>query len=88
MIRINYVNGSFDRVDKVSLKDVEQVGNAIIMASKEGWHYRGKPKDMARDATCHINKQLGFEIGVFFVILSNKVNAEGYTSEIVFQAVA
>lgn len=92
MIKVLYFSGSFVRADKVSSKDVGQVGNAIIMASNEGWPYRGKPEDMARDAICHINRQLGFEIGVFPVILSSKVIVDDqdkvYTSEIVFQTVA
>lgn len=36
MIKVLYFNGSFVRAEKGSSKDVEQVGNAIIMASNEG----------------------------------------------------
>ena len=90
MIKINYINGSFVRTDKVSSKDVEQVGNAIIMTCNEGWPFRGKPEDLARDALRHINKQLGFEIGLFPVILRSNSGMDKngeYTTEIVFQAV-
>jgi len=91
MIKINYVNGSFVRADKVSSKDVEQVGNAIIMASNEGWPFRGKPDDLARDALSRINEQLGYEIGLLPVILSRDggtdESGDYYTTEVVFQAV-
>lgn len=91
MIKISYLNGSYNRANKVDPENLGQVGNAIIMASNEGWPYRGKPEDMARDAICHINKQLGFEISVFPVILSSKTIVKDldkfYTTEIVFQAV-
>ena len=49
MFKVYYFNGSFVRADKESSKDVEQVGNAIIIASNEGWPYRGKPEDLAGD---------------------------------------
>ena len=91
MFKINHFNGSFVRVEKESSKDVEQVGNAIIMASNEGWPFRGKPKDFAREALDRVNEQLGFEIGLLPVILSsNGVSDESgdyYTTEVVFQAV-
>lgn len=90
MIKIYYVNGSFIRVEKESSKDVEQVGNAIIMASNEGWSFRGKPEDFARDALGRVNEQLGFEIGLLPVILSSNGGMDksgDYTSEVVFQAV-
>ena len=90
MYRVNYVNGSFVRVEKESSKDVEQVGNAIIMASNEGWLFRGKPEDFARDALGRVNEQLGFEIGLLpFILSSNGGLDEGgdYTTEVVFQAV-
>ena len=91
MIQVNYFNGSYSRANKVSPKDFGQVGNAIIMASNEGWPYQGKPDDMARDAVCHINGKLGFEIGAFPVVLDSKsgtdVEGKVYTTEVVFQAV-
>lgn len=90
MIKIYYVNGSFVRVEKESSKDVEQVGNAIILASNEGWPFGGKPEDFARDALGRINEQLGFEIGLLPVILSSNGGMDkngDYTTEVVFQAV-
>ncbi len=90
MIKINYVNGSFLRANKEISKDVEQVGNAIIMASNEGWPFRGKPEDLARDALGRINDQLGYEIGLLPVILSSNGGMDkngDYTTEVVFQAV-
>ena len=91
MIKELFFNGSFVRVEKDSSKDIEQMGNAIIMASNEGWSYRGKPEDMARDAIYHINGLLGYDIGLFPVLLSSKsgINDEGeeYTTEVIFQAV-
>lgn len=90
MIKIYYVNGSFARVEKKSSKDVEQVGNAIIMASNEGWPFRGKSEDFARDALGRINEQIGFEIGLLPVILNSNGGLDksgDYTTEVVFQAV-
>lgn len=40
MIQVNYFNGSYSRANKVSPKDFGQVGNAIIMASNEGWPFK------------------------------------------------
>lgn len=90
MFKIHYFNGSFVRADKESSKDVEQVGNAIILASNEGWPFRGKPEDLARDALGRINDQLGFEIGLLPVVLCSNggLDKKGdYTTEVVFQAV-
>ena len=90
MIKVHYFNGSFVRADMESSKDVEQVGNAIIMASNEGWPYRGKPEDLAGDALGRINEQLGYEIGLFPVMLSSNGGLDksgDYTTEVVFQAV-
>lgn len=90
MFKVLYFNGSFVRADMESSKDVEQVGNAIIMASNEGWPFRGKPEDLARDALGRVNEQLGFEIGLLPVILdsSSGTDSKGdYTVEVVFQAV-
>ena len=91
MIKVMYFNGSNNRANKISPRDFGQVGNAIIMASNEGWPYRGKPDDMSRDAICHINGQLGYEIGLFPVVLDSKsgIDDEGkvYTTEVIFQAV-
>ena len=90
MIKINYVNGSFVRADKVSSKDVEQVGNTIIMASNEGWPFRGKPDDFARDALDHLSKDYPLCMGLFLVILDSKSGTDNYghyTNEVLFQAV-
>lgn len=91
MIKIKFFNGSYSRANKVSPKDFGQVGNAIIMASNEGIPFRGKPEDMARDAICHINEGLGYEIGLFPIVLSCKegtdVECRFYTTEVVFQAI-
>ena len=91
MIKVLYFNGSYSRAYKVSPIDFGKVGNAIIMASNEGWPFRGKPEDMARDAICHINGQLGYEIGLFPVVLDSNggIDIEGnaYTTEVVFQVV-
>lgn len=90
MIKVNYFNGSFVRVEKESSKDFEQVSNAIIMASNEGWPFRGNPENFARDALGHINEQIGFEMGSFPVILSSSGGSDksgDYTTEVVFQAV-
>lgn len=90
MFKVHYFNGSFVRADKVSSKDVEQVGNAIIMASNEGWPFQGIPEELARDALGRINGQLGFDIGLLPVILSSSSETDrngDYTTEVVFQAV-
>jgi hypothetical protein len=90
MIKILFFNGSYNRTNRVSSKDL-QVGNTIIMASNEGRHFRGKPEDMARDAICHINEEIGYELGLFPVILSSKeetdVEGKFYTTKVVFQAI-
>ena len=90
MKKIKFINGSYNRANKVCPEDFGHAGSAIITARNEGWPFRGKPEDMAKDAIYHINKQLGFEIGLFPVILSSKMIVEGqdkvYTTEIVFQA--
>lgn len=90
MFKVHYFNGSFVRADKVSSKDVEQMGNAIIMASNEGLPFRGKPEDFAKDALGRINGQQGCEIGLFPVILNRDGGTDkngDYTTEVVFQAV-
>lgn len=91
MIKVMYFNGSYNRANNVSPKDIGQVGNAIIMASNEGSPYRGKPVDMARDAIRHINGQLSYYIGAFPVVLDSKSGTDNkgrvYTTEIVFQVV-
>lgn len=90
MIKVLYFNGSFVRAEKGSSKDVEQVGNAIIMSSNEGCPFRGKPEDFAKDALGRVNEQLGFEIGYLSVILSSNGGLDksgDYTTEVVFQAV-
>lgn len=90
MFKVYYFNGSFVRADKESSKDVEQVGNAIILASNEGWPFRSKPEDFARDALSCVNDQLGFEMGLFPVILSSNGGMDkngDYTTEVIFQAV-
>ncbi len=91
MIKISYLNGSYNRANRISPIDFGQVGNAIIIASNDGWPYQGKPEDLARNALFHINRQLGYEIGLFPVVLSSnsRTNVEGmvYTTEVVFQTV-
>ena len=91
MIKINYFNGSYSRANKVSPKDFGQVGKAIIMASNEGWPFPGEPNDMARDAICRVNQELGYKIGLFPVVLDSKggidVEGKAYTTEVIFQAV-
>ena len=79
------------RAEEESSKDVEQVGNAIIMASNEGWPYRGKPEDMARDALDHVNEQLGYEIGLLPIVQNWKSESDEdgvfFTTEVIFQSV-
>ena len=90
MYKVYYFNGSFVIDDKENLKDAVQVGNTIIMASSQREPFRGKPKEFAKNALGHINKQLGLEIGLFPVFLSSNGGSDtsgDYTTEVVFQAV-
>lgn len=90
MYKVYDFNGSFVIDDMENLKDAAQVGNAIIMVSNNGRPFRGKPKELAKDALGHINKQLGLEIGLFPVILRSSGGSDtsgDYTTEVVFQAV-
>ena len=92
MIKALYFNGSFYRAENLSPKEVGTGENAVIMAKNEGWPYRGKPEDMARDAIRHINDELGYEIGMIPVIIYPKqkiIDDQGNLGieEVVFQVI-
>ena len=92
MIKAYYLNGSFYRAEKLRPKKVGLRENAIIMARNEGWSFRGKPEDMARDAIRHINDEHGMELALFPVIISCKqsIDDQGnyFTEEVVFQVIS
>lgn len=90
MTKVFYYNGSFVRAEKESSKDVEQVGNAIIMVNNNGRPFRGKPEDLARDALDHLGKNNPLYMGLFPVILDSQSGTDNYghyTNEVLFQAV-
>ena len=89
-MKINYFNGSYIGADGLSSINVEQVRNAIIVASNEGFPFRGKPRDMADDALAHILNMPSSNIGVMPVIYESVggIDKHGdYTTDVVFQAV-
>lgn len=92
MVNIIFVNGSFCRAENLSPKEVGLGENAIIMASNEGWPFRGKPDDMARDAIRHINDEHGMELALFPVIIGCKQSIDDQgnyiTEEVIFQAIS
>lgn len=89
---INYVNGSFSRAENLSPKKLGLSENAIILARNEGWPFRGKPEDMAKDAIRHINDELGKDLAMFPVIICCKQFIDEqdnyFTEEVVFQAIS
>lgn len=92
MENIIFVNGSFCRAENLSLKTVGPGENAVMMASNEGWPFRGKPEDMAKDAIRHINDEYGLEFALIPVISISKqsIDEQGnyFTEEVVFQAIS
>lgn len=63
-----------------------------MMASNEGWPFRGKPDDMARDAIRHINDEYGLEFALIPVIIGCKQSIDDQgnyiTEEVIFQAIS
>lgn len=53
-MRIKYINGSYIEVEGLNSIDTEQVRDAIVVASNEGFPFRGKPRAMADDVLFHI----------------------------------
>lgn len=92
MINILYLNGSFSRAENLSLKKAGPGENAVMMASNEGWPFRGKPDDMARDAIRHINDEHGLELALLPVIIGCKQSIDDQgnllTEEVIFQAIS
>lgn len=92
MIKITFLNGSFHRAENLSLKTVGPGENAVMMASNEGWPFRGKPEDMAKDAIRHINDEYGLEFALIPVIIGCKQSIDDQgnyiTEEVIFQAIS
>ena len=92
MVNIIFVNGSFCRAENLSPKEVGLGENAIIMASNEGWPFRGEPEDMAKDAIRHINDEYGLELALIPVISISKQSIDDQgnllTEEVIFQAIS
>ena len=89
-MEITYINGFISEACLRGLKDFEQVRDAIIVAKCEGFPYRGRPKDMARDVLVHVLKVVRSETGLFPVFIESfgGTNSKGdYTTKVVFQAV-
>lgn len=90
-MEITYINGFISETCLRDLKEFEQVKDAIIVAKCEGFPYRGRPKDMARDVLVHVLKVVRSETGLFPVIIESfgGTDSKGdYTTKVVFQAVA
>ena len=92
MENIIFVNGSFCRAENLSPKEVGPGVNVVMMVRNEGWPFRGKPDDMARDAIRHINDEHGLEFALIPVIIGCKqsIDEQGnyFTEEVVFQAIS
>ena len=89
-MRVRYFNGSYIGADDLSSINVEQVRNAIVVASNEGYPFRGKPSDMADDVLAHILNSSSSNIGVIPVIYESVGGTDkhgDYTTDVVFQAV-
>jgi len=90
-MEITYINGFISEACLRGLKEFKQVKDAIIVAKCEGFPYRGRPKDMARDVLVHVLNVLCSEIGLYPVIIESfgGMDSKGnYTTKVVFQAVA
>ena len=90
-MEIKYINGFISESCLRGLKDFEQVRDAIIVAKCEGFPFRGRPMDMARDVIAHVLKVLCSETGLFPVIIGSFGGTDSngdYTTKVVFQAVA
>lgn len=89
-MKIKYINGSYIGAEDLSSIDVEQVRNAIVVASNDGFPYRGKPRDMADDVLAHILTKSSSNMGLMPVIYEScgGIDKYGdYTTDVVFQAV-
>jgi len=87
---IKYFNGSYFGAEGSSPIDVEQVRNSIVVASNEGFPFRGKPWNMANDVLAHILNKSSFNMGFMPVIYESigGIDKHGeYTNNVVFQAV-
>lgn len=90
-MEIKYINGFINEACFRGMKDFEQVRDTIIVAKCEGFPFRGRPKDMARDVIAHVLKVSCSETGLFPVIIESfgGTDSKGdYTTKVVFQAVA
>ena len=89
-MRVKFLNGSYIGACGLSSIDVEQVRNAIVVATNEGSPFRGKPRDMADDVLAHIHNKSSLYIGFMPVIYESigGIDKQGYyTTDVVFQAV-
>lgn len=89
-MRIKYLNGFYSGAECQGSIDDEQVRNAIVVASNEGFPFRGKAKDMADDVLAHILNKSTSNMGLMPVIYESigGIDKYGdYTTDIVFQAV-
>lgn len=89
-MRVKYINGSYIRAEGLSSIGVEQVRNAIVVASNDGYPFRGKPRDMADDVLAHILNKSFSNMGFMPVIYEScgGIDKYGdYTTDVVFQAV-
>ena len=67
-MRVKYTNGSYIGAEGLCSIDVEQVRDAIVVASNEGFPFRGKPRDMADDVLAHILNKSSAKMGFMPVV--------------------
>lgn len=90
IMRAKYTNGSYIGAEVLCSIDVEQVRNAIVVASNDGIPFRGKPRDMADDVLAHILNKFSSKMGFIPVIYESCGGIDkyrNYTTDVVFQAV-
>lgn len=89
-MKIKYINGSYIGAEGLCSIDVEQVRDAIVVASNEGFPFRGKPRDMADDVLAHILNKSSAKMGFMPVVYESAGGIDkygDYTTDVVFQAV-
>ena len=89
-MRVKYTNGSYIGAEGLCSIDVEQVRDAIVVASNDGIPFRGKPRDMADDVLAHILNKSSAKMGFMPVIYESGGGIDkygAYTTDVVFQAV-
>lgn len=87
---IRYYNGFYNGAEFECPKEIGQVKNAVITVINEGFPYRGRPEDMAKDALTHILRYVASDVGLYPVIFESYGGTDlhgDYTMKVVFQVV-